>query len=164
MRDIDDDADAVHLLHNATSEVAQTRVAVLRAAVADHVPTVVRQVHHPHTHLEEHADVPEFVLDGHPVLRERHAVARHVEAVLTGGLRLDDVARRHGPREERRQHVGDVGVPCQAFHQAERILTLLASVLQDARDTRRLPRLLELLPLAGVRHAAGHAHVFGDVL
>src|SRR5690606_13975513 len=72
MRHIGNHAYAVQLPNHFPAEVAESAVGGFRASVADHIATVVRQVHHADAELEEDADVAQLFLDGTPFLRQRN--------------------------------------------------------------------------------------------
>ena len=79
------------------------------AAVAERVPAVVGHVHHADAELVEDADEPQFVAHALPLLRQRHAVGREVEAELAGLLRGLDVVGADGLEDVRPHPVGRVG-------------------------------------------------------
>lgn len=78
---IGDDSDAVHLANHGSSKVTETGVGFFGATVADHVSSLVGEVHHADAELKKDLEVSEFIGDRVPVLRQRDAVAGEVEAV-----------------------------------------------------------------------------------
>ncbi len=91
MGDVDDDADAVHFRDGRAAEVADARVGRLGAAVAEHVAAVVGEVHHADAELKEEPDGGQLTGGRVPLLGERDAVAREIQAVPLLALGRFDV-------------------------------------------------------------------------
>ena len=80
---IGDHADPVHFLDHAAAKVAQARIRFFRAAIADHVATLIGQMHHADSQLEKDPQVSQFVRDGNPLLGQRYPVAGKIQAVAS---------------------------------------------------------------------------------
>ena len=99
--------------------------------------------------------IPSAASSGTPLpVRYRQCLPAFLAATMSSGVtaRATKLA----------QHVGDVGEPGQPLEQAQRVLALLAGVLEDAGDAGRLPGRLELVSLGRVARAADHPHLFAQ--
>ena len=108
MRQIDHDADPVHLGHHLVA-VAREATISLVAACADQVLRVVAELHHAHPHVVEGLDISQLVFEGVGVLKAQHDAGL---AVLLGLLDIRGGARQ-GQQvavvADQPLHVGDVG-------------------------------------------------------
>ena len=111
---VDDDAEPVQLGHGHVSEVAQSGVARLGAAITDHVPAIVGQMHHAASQIKEEPQQPQLRLCCQLLSHQRHTVAGLHQAMAAGSAGGDDVLWKGRPGHVVTHVIGQVGVVSQA--------------------------------------------------
>jgi len=124
VRDIDNDAELVHLGHRRLAEVAEAAVMRLARAIADGVPPIVSQVHHADAQLVEDADEAQLIAGALPLLSQRHAIAGEAEAHMPGLLQGLDLLRAHHLGQRGLHQVGGAREVREALDQAQWVAAL----------------------------------------